>query len=154
MTTSPIHRHDWRHENVGRLLLNGFRHFEAHLLEHLQTQGYTDVRPVHLSVMRQMDIDGTRITTIAERARITKQAISQFVGECEKLDLIERRPDPTDGRAKMVCFTARGLRLIHDSQAAFKEFEGDVIQILGKARYLDMKIALAELDAGLRERDT
>jgi DNA-binding MarR family transcriptional regulator len=148
------HAHDWRHQNVGRLLLNGFRHFEAYLLQRLQEQGYSDVRPVHLSVMRQMDIDGTRITTIAERARITKQAISQFVGECESLDLIERRPDPTDGRAKMVCFTARGLRLIEDSQGIFAAFEADVIAILGRANYSKMKDSLAALDAGFSQRES
>jgi DNA-binding MarR family transcriptional regulator len=144
--------HEWRHDHMGRLLLNGFRHFEAYLLKGLQAKGYPEIRPVHLSVMRQMDMGGTRITTIADRARITKQAISQFIAESEDLGLVERRPDPTDGRAKVVCFTDRGLQLLRDSQAIFSAFEADLSDMLGKRAFNEMKAALGVVDRGLRAR--
>ena len=47
---------------------------------------------------------------IASRARLTKQTITTLVRLCERDGLVERTPDPEDGRATIVTLTARARR--------------------------------------------
>lgn len=51
-----------------------------------------------------------RSSTIAERFEIDKGAISRQVQHGVELGLIERAPDPADGRASIIDITAEGRR--------------------------------------------
>ena len=64
-----------------------------------------EVRVAHTRLLPHIDLDGTRITEIARRAGITKQAVGPLVDELVALGALERIPDPADGRAKLVRFT-------------------------------------------------
>jgi DNA-binding MarR family transcriptional regulator len=55
-----------------------------------------------------MDENGTRSTVLAQRAGVTKQAMSQLVRLMERQGYLEQVPDPTDTRAKVVRMTSRG----------------------------------------------
>ena len=55
-----------------------------------------------------MDEGGTRSTVLAQRAGVTKQAMSQLVRLMERQGYLEQVPDPTDTRAKVVRMTERG----------------------------------------------
>ena len=54
---------------------------------------------------------GTRLTELARRAGVTKQAMMVVVDELEVRGFVRRTPDPDDGRAKVVRLTARGRTL-------------------------------------------
>ena len=73
--------------------------------------GFNDVTPAFASLMLLLDATGARPTTLAQRAGITKQAISQLVRELEARDYVEQVPDSTDTRAKIVRLTERGVAL-------------------------------------------
>jgi MarR family len=45
------------------------------------------------------DRPGTRLTVLAEAARITKQTAGALVDQLERSGYVVRRPDPTDARA-------------------------------------------------------
>jgi DNA-binding MarR family transcriptional regulator len=111
----------------------------------LHAAGFRDVRPAHLGVMRQLDLGGTRITEVAERAGVTKQAMGQMVADCEKLNLVTTVPDVTDRRAKVVLFTNRGRTLIAKSRAIITRTEREIEQMLGSAHYAEFRAALATL---------
>ena len=51
-----------------------------------------------------------RSSAIAERFEIDKGAVSRQVQHLVDLGLLERRPDPVDGRASILDITAEGLR--------------------------------------------
>ena len=77
----------------------------------LARRGFGDLRPALLAVGQHIGADGTRITELAERAWLTKATVVHAVDEPERLGYVTRRPDPSDGRAKLVlgdCARTRG----------------------------------------------
>lgn len=138
----PFNDAEWRQKNIGRLLLQSFRYFEQRLLVALQSAGYEDIKTVHLRVLRELDMGGTRISEIAERAGVTKQAMGQLVTECEKHQLLTIQVDPTDRRAKIVTFTGRGRSLIGAAQSVVESIEKDYIEAIGPRRYATTCAAL------------
>ncbi len=135
----------WRHENLGRLLLNAFRYFEQGLMVRLRAAGYTELGRVHLSVLRQVDFGGTRVTELADRVGVTKQAMSQFLSECEHLGYLERRADPTDGRAKLVYFTAKGRKFMASVKHVLLSNEKEIVATLGAAEVEQLREGLKKL---------
>jgi DNA-binding MarR family transcriptional regulator len=66
------------------------------------------LRAVHTQVFESLDPQGSRLTVMAERARISHQAMGEMVEELIRYDYLERVPDPDDGRARLIRTTARG----------------------------------------------
>ncbi|MCO5066380.1 MAG: MarR family transcriptional regulator [Rhizobiaceae bacterium] len=84
----------------------------------LRERGYNYLSLAQLSVTRNLDDDGTRLTELARRAGMTKQSMGELVKQVEDLQLIERRRDPLDARARLICFTPSGfdwLEAFHQS---------------------------------------
>ena len=99
----------WRHANIGRLLNNAVHRFEARVLELMNERGHAETRIAQLSLMRNLDVEGTRLTELARRASMSKQAMGELVDQCTELGLVDRMADPDDGRARIVKFTREGL---------------------------------------------
>jgi len=101
------------------------------------------LRAAHAQVFEHLDPGGARVTALAERARMTHQAMGELVADLEQAGLLERVTDPADRRARLVRPTAAGhavltragarLRVLHDRWA--RELEGvsvaQVVQALG-----------------------
>ena len=120
---------------------------EAGLRRVQEDARFESARSAHLSVFPHLDLDGTRVTELARRMGITKQAVSQLIDDLEGLGMVERRPDPDDRRAKRVVFTNEGrammlfglsvLRSIDDamliglSPSRQKRFREDLLTITG-----------------------
>jgi len=81
---------------------------EGELFARLAEAGYPEVRPVHGCVFGTIGDGGDRLTALADRARMTKQSVGEVVSELERLGYVERVPDPSDGRAKIIKLTERG----------------------------------------------
>jgi DNA-binding MarR family transcriptional regulator len=82
--------------------------FERELYPRLNTAGFGDLRPGHGCVFGTITPEGERLTVLAERANLTKQAVGEVVSELERAGYVERVPDPSDGRAKIIRLTKRG----------------------------------------------
>ena len=74
----------------------------------LSAHGHPDIRDGHGCVFGNIEADGSRLTELAERAGLTKQAVGEVVADLERLGYVERTPDPSDGRAKIIRLTERG----------------------------------------------
>ena len=144
---------EWRHHNIGRLLLNAYSYFEQGLLLRFHALGYEEIRPIHLSVLRQMDMAGTRMTTIAARAGVSKQAMSLFVRECEDLGFVKRAPDPNDGRAKIIQFAERGEQFMKDTHMVIEELEREISKALGSKNLEQLRENLKLLGERLVQED-
>jgi DNA-binding MarR family transcriptional regulator len=118
----------------------------------LSERGWEEVRLVHINLTRCLDFSGTRLTELARRAAMTKQAMGELVDECERIELVERTADPTDGRAKIVVFTARGKRFMSAFRDALSTAEEEMEFQLGGTRVQNMKQALADYTDAARER--
>ena len=122
--------------NVGVLLQQLARDFERRARATLQARGHTELLPSHQVVFAGLGRTGTRLTVLAQNAGMTKQAMGQIVDDLEQLGYVERTPDPGDGRAKIVRFTAAGLDFVCDAAEVLDGIWREYSALLG-ARELD-----------------
>jgi len=123
----------WRHANVGRLLNNAIRRFEARVLDLMSASGHAETRIAHVNLTRNLDVEGTRLTELARRASMSKQAMGELVDQCTALGLVDRIPDPSDRRARIVRFTPAGRAWLNAFRDAVDIAEREMRSELGKA---------------------
>lgn len=97
--------------NVGLLMQIAFRAMEQRVLRALAESGFGDISVAQARIVAQIDAAGTRLTELAERAQITKQTASFLIDQVERAGYVERVPDPSDRRARLVRLTDRGRRV-------------------------------------------
>ena len=95
--------------NVARSLMAASRAHMAAVTARLAARGYADFPFASASLLWLMEESGTRSTVLAQRAGVTKQAMSQLVKVMERQGYLEQISDPVDTRAKLVRMTERGL---------------------------------------------
>jgi DNA-binding MarR family transcriptional regulator len=122
----------WRHANVGRLLNNAVRRFEARVLELMSAKGHDETRIAHVNLTRNLDVEGTRLTELARRASMSKQAMGELVDQCVELGLVDRVADPSDRRARIVMFTRAGIVWLDAFRDAVDIAEQEMRSELGK----------------------
>jgi len=134
-----------RGRHVGRLLLRAHRAFNARATQKLRQRGYDRLTLAHVNLLPHLDLEGTRITTLAERAGITKQGVGQFVADLERQGYLVRESDPDDRRAALVRFSDAGRRLLRDAVAVTSELEVEYAAALGNRRLASLRDALEAL---------
>jgi len=132
----------WRHSNLGRLLNNAVRRFEQRVLDLLAEAGHEEIRLSQVHLTRNLDASGARVTELARRAAMTKQAMGELVAQCEEQGLVTRFADPSDSRAKIVRFTSRGLLWLKAFKAAVERAEHEMRDELGTSRVDALAVAL------------
>jgi len=90
-------------------------------------------------VFQFLDDAGTTVSTLADRAGVTKQAMAELVGHLERHDYVVRVPDPSDRRAKLVQPTERGREVIAIAQSLVPEVEARVGAMIGRTRLRDLR---------------
>jgi DNA-binding MarR family transcriptional regulator len=118
--------------SVGHLLIKTARLLNERAAARAREQMGTGLRPSHLAVFAHVDFDGTRLSTIAERMGISKQAVGQLVGVIEDAGMLERAPDPTDGRARLVRFTKAGRQSLLDGLAVLAAVDDELRATMGE----------------------
>ena len=94
--------------DLGFLLAKATQRWNELLAERFAAAGYGDVRPSYGSVLVPLfEEDGLRPSELARRARLSKQTMTELVRRLEHDGLVERRADPSDGRASLVYLTSR-----------------------------------------------
>ncbi|HKB20232.1 MAG TPA: MarR family transcriptional regulator [Gaiellaceae bacterium] len=130
---------------IGALLRAPWETVQRHMLERLHERGFDDLEPAHLNVFQYPGPQGTRPSELAARLRITKQALNYLLGELERLDYLERRPDPEDLRSKRIALTSRGGSAILVIREAVAEIEDAWRERLGEKRFAQLRMILIEL---------
>ncbi len=130
---------------VGQLLGLTLRRFRADLFAWGQEAGYTQLRHSHLQVFGNIDWTGTRLTDLAARAGMTRPSMLELVDELEGAGYLERRPDERDGRAKLICLTRDGRRVVAQALRAVREIERLYAEEVGPARFEEACLTLQGL---------
>ena len=123
------------------LLLAGRAHMAA-VVERLARRGYIDFPFASASLLWLLDEGGTRSTLLAQRAGVTKQAMSQQVRLMEKQGYLEQVGDPQDTRAKVVRMTARGEAVKTACVEVREELNQQIAQAIGVKHAKDMEAYL------------
>lgn len=115
----------------------------------LAARGFADIRPAHSAVFRYIAHSGSRVSDLAERAHLMKQSMAYLVETLAHSGYVTVAPDPADGRAKLVCLTARGHEVSKMLVALSREVEDDFAARLAPGRMAVLRGLLSELANGL-----
>src|SRR5947199_9008720 len=77
-------------QGLSRLLLEAFRAVDAEVGSALEDRGAPGLSPGHAAAMLLVDRRGTRLTELAGRAGITKQAMMQVLDDLESEGYVRR----------------------------------------------------------------
>jgi len=131
--------------NVGLLLYLPYRALEARVFATLAEAGYDDFTPAQARVFQRIAAGGSRLTDLAEQAQITKQSAGFLVDQLEKAGYVERIPDPTDARARLIRVAERGARAVPLAAAAVAEVEREWTAHLGRQDMRQLRQILTRL---------
>ena len=131
---------------IGALLRTPWEAVQQRMLERLHEQGFTDLDFAHLNVFQYPGPQGARPSELAARLGMTKQALNYLLGELERLEYLQRQPDPDDLRSKRVVLTRRGVSAIRVIREAVAEVETAWAQQLGPERFAHFRALLLELN--------
>lgn len=85
-------------------------------------------------VLMHLDLSGNRISEIAERAHVSKQAISKLVTDLERRKIVTKQSAPNDSRAQIVRFTKKGNAMMLDSLEVVFNLDGEFATAFPKGR--------------------
>jgi DNA-binding MarR family transcriptional regulator len=109
---------------IGQLVTRLQQHFRNALFNAPgREEQFPDIRLPHLQIWGNVGIDGVRLTDLAERANLSLATCSELVSELQENGYLERRPDPRDGRAKLIFPTTKGLNLLAEAGRVVAELE-------------------------------
>lgn len=134
-----------RERPLYRLLTRTARAQTNQILAAIRARGHNDLQASHVGVLINVDTEGTRITDLAAKTGITRQAVSQVVAQLEQLGYVDRRADGTDGRAVVVHFTDKGWVLLHDAREIAETLEADYAAAVGTDDLEALKTTLQQL---------
>jgi DNA-binding MarR family transcriptional regulator len=141
-TTPPERLH------IGQLLTQLTRLFQTELFERLVAAGLEGARVPHTHVTAYIKADGSRLTELASQARMTLPAMSELVDDLERLRIVARRPDPSDGRAKLIYLTDAGWEAMRTARRIIADIEAEYAERVGAKRF---EAAAQTLDTLLRD---
>jgi DNA-binding MarR family transcriptional regulator len=121
------------------------------IVEGVVGAGYPQ-KPKHSAVFAQISPDGSRLTTLARRANMTPQAMGELVDELVDLGYVIRRPDPNDGRAKLIVLTRRGRDAVAAGRQTIQDIEDQVTTLLGERGHHELRRLLSKVLDELAER--
>lgn len=133
-------------DDLGFLLAKAMQRWNELLVERFAGAGYGDIRPSYGSALLPLfEEDGLRMGELAQRSRLSKQTMTEMIRRLERDGLIERRPDPNDGRASQIFLTARSRSFEPVAASVLQELDRRVRAELGSDAVDQLKAALRAL---------
>lgn len=87
--------------------------------------------------------DGIRLTDLADRLGVAKQSCAQMVDDLVARGFLEKRPDPSDGRAKLIAFGPEGVASLEIAWSALREVEDQMAEAVGREGVEQLRRLLA-----------
>src|ERR1700761_9192857 len=134
---------------LGALMRMPVDEIRNRMLASLHEQGFDDLIPAHLIVLRWPGPDGKRPVEVAEQTGMSKQALNYLLGQLEEAGYLERVEDPDDRRSKRIRTTKRGWAAGHVMRAAVGEVEQEFVDAHGKNELEKLLALLTDLNVVL-----
>ena len=132
----------WRQAHLGHWLHLALQRFDARVLglmarnaevplalSNLAARG--SLTASHIHITRHLALEGSRLTELARRADVSKQAMGKLVEQCEAWGLVSRLGDPRDARARRIVFTPVGLTWLEAFGQAVAQAESELQAAIG-----------------------
>lgn len=131
--------------NIGLLLLIPYRALEGRVFAALADAGYGDLTPAQARIFQRIGREGSRLTELAEAARVTKQTAGFLVDQLERAGYVQRTPDPTDARARLVRVTEHGAATVPIGAKIIADVDAEWTAHIGARRMSQLRDALNRL---------
>lgn len=102
------------------------------------------LRSSQLRLLSMTPVEGMRVTDLAERVGMTKQALGEFANDLEQRGLLETVRDPADKRVRILRPTPRGRKAVEASQSVIDELEREWRRRLGARKWDQLRTLLSE----------
>ncbi len=132
----------WREAHLGHWMSLALQRFDARVLSlmasdenvplalsNLAARGHLSASHIHIT--RHLALEGSRLTDLAARANMSKQAIGKLVSQCEAWGLVTRLADARDARAWRIVFTPAGLSWLQAFGRAVAQAEAELRAAVG-----------------------
>jgi DNA-binding MarR family transcriptional regulator len=103
------------------------------------------VTAAHIGIVPHIDIDGTRLTELAQRAHLTKQSVWESLKNMEAQGYIARSKDPSDARAILISWTQKGIDFLRVVCLGLMIREDDLARRIGKKDARTLKDLLTKV---------
>ena len=121
------------------------RELERRAHDAVVAAGITDITVAQARVAARIGPDGSRVSDLAEQARVTKQSAAFLVEQLEAAGYVERVPDPTDRRARLVRLTTRARRVAEVGDAEVQRVLAEWAEHVGEERLRQVHETLRDL---------
>lgn len=144
----------WRSANpffhFGRYMVEIAADFEGRLRKKLVDKGFPAIKRSYLSLLFHLDFEGSRLSALAQRIAVTPQAASLTISELVRIGYICQSNDPRDQRARLICLTDLGHRLIEAIAVTVEEINQDYAQLVGESAVSSLRECLSTILQKLR----
>ena len=130
--------------DLATLMFVSYRAMDERVRQAMRDAGY-DVTVAQARLAQRIADEGTRLTELADRAGVTKQTASLLVAALEREGLVERVPDPADGRARLIQLSSRGRQAAQRAMEVVIGVEGEWTAHLGPELTERLREALVRL---------
>jgi DNA-binding MarR family transcriptional regulator len=132
---------------IGALLRLPWETVRKRMLEGLHERGFDDISAAHLVILQYPGPNGLRPSELAERSRMSKQAVNYLLGQMERLGYIARREHAGSARFKYIELTERGVEAVRVKREIVLAVEADWERTLGPERFALLREMLIELQS-------
>lgn len=151
-TQLDLHQQVWEkyRSNLPRYLIGLSRYTQSQTMHVLIDQlGYKDLKLNYDPFFSLMSDEGCRLTELAEWLGITKQSCNRTASQIKKAGYLTDKPDPTDGRAKILVLTEKGRKLVMQAAEVVQAVEAGFERDLGTDSYRQLVQLLTAFYVGL-----
>lgn len=124
---------------LGNLLAACAHHLSDALNDGLENAGFSDLRASHAPVFLAVDPGGTRLTDLAQRAHMSKQAMGELVRHLSDRGYLEVMTDKQDARARLVRPTTRGWDAVSAAMHVVDSFDAWLDASIGTSQVAQLR---------------
>lgn len=155
MTTSansrfPLSIQDKYRENFARHILSVTLHQQSEIMNALTLKhGHSKLRINYEPYISIVGERGARLSDIADILGISRQAANQTANQIADAGYLQRAPDPSDGRAKLLLATPRAKALMRQGEKEAFKVQDRFATIVGSGDIEQLNQSLIKLNRGL-----
>lgn len=130
--------------DLATLMFIAYRAMDEQVVNSVRRAGF-EVTVAQGRLAQRIAEKGSRLTDLAEQAQVTKQTASLLVAALEREGLVERVPDPADGRARLIRLTQQGRTVAAQARQTVMRVEHAWNEHLGPELAASLREALTKL---------
>lgn len=130
--------------NLKQLLLARNHWFAQEIMAGVRASNYAFITDGQSRLLAHMGGKPMRMTELARRLGISRQAVHKSVNELIRRGILELRDDPNRANARLVAYTPRGKELNRGGARIIEDIERRIAEAIGAKGLSDLKALLSK----------